>query len=252
MSSDSPIIYLDNAATSFPKPPEVLSEMLDVYSRLGVSTGRGSYDLAVQAEEIVSTARNQLCDFFGGDDPDRVIFAYNATDALNTAIQGLVEPGCHVISSRLEHNSVLRPLHHLRRDGIISFDLIPFDAQGFINPSDVTECIKRETRLAILTHASNVLGTVQPVEEIGAICKERGVPLILDVTQTAGVIPINMVRLGADALAFTGHKALMGPTGIGGLVLRQGLEIRPTRFGGTGVDSSSLFHTESYPERLEA
>ena len=252
MSQDSPIIYLDNAATSFPKPPEVLSEMLEVYGRLGVSPGRGTYDLAAQAEGILSRVRAQICDFFGGDDPERVIFAYNATDALNTAILGLVEPGCHVISSRLEHNSVLRPLYYLLQEGIITYDLIPFDAQGFIDPHDVADLMRPETKFVILTHVSNVLGTVQPVEEVGAICRERGVPLILDVTQSAGVIPINMKSLNVDGLAFTGHKALMGPTGIGGLVLRRRLEIRPTRFGGTGLDSSSLVHTDTYPQRLEA
>jgi cysteine desulfurase/selenocysteine lyase len=252
MSHDAQIIYLDNAATTFPKPHEVLSEMHEVYARLGVSAGRGTYDLAAQAEETVSEVRNQICEFFGGDDPERVVFAYNATDALNTLILGLVTPGCHIVSSRLEHNSVLRPLHHLRREGIISYDLVPFDAQGFINPHDVADSIRPETKMVILTHASNVLGTIQPVEEVGIICRESGVPLILDVTQTAGVLPINMKILGVDAVAFTGHKALMGPTGIGGLVLRSGLDIRPTRFGGTGMDSSSLLQTETYPFRLEA
>jgi cysteine desulfurase family protein len=251
MSNDAQIIYLDNAATTFPKPHEVLSEMQEVYTRLGVSAGRGTYDLAAQAEDTVSQARNQICDFFGGDDPERVVFAYNATDALNTLILGLVTPGCHVVSTRLEHNSVLRPLHHLRREGIITYDLVPFDAQGFISPHDVAGSIRSETKMVILTHASNVLGTIQPVEEVGIICRERGVPLILDVTQTAGALPINMKSLGVDAVAFTGHKALMGPTGIGGLVLRSGLDIRPTRFGGTGIDSSSLLQNDTYPHRLE-
>jgi len=252
MSHDAQIIYLDNAATTFPKPHEVLSEMQEVYGRLGVSPGRGTYDLAAQAEETVSQVRSQICEFFGGDDPERVIFAYNATDALNTLILGLVTPRCHVVSSRLEHNSVLRPLHHLRREGMFSYDLVPFDGQGFINPHDVAGSIRPETKMVILTHASNVLGTIQPVEEVGIICRDHGVPLILDVTQSAGVFPINMKSLGADAVAFTGHKALMGPTGIGGLVLRRGLDIRPTRFGGTGIDSSSLLQTDTYPHRLEA
>lgn len=252
MSDTHPIIYLDNAATTFPKPPEALSEMLDLYARFGVSPGRGTYDLAAQAQEIVSQARSQICNFFGGEDSTRVIFGYNATDALNTVIQGLVEQGSHVIGSRLEHNSVLRPLYSLRERGVITYDLIPFDGQGFINPDDVADCMKPETRMVVLTHVSNVLGTIQPVEEVGAICIERGVPLILDVTQSAGVIPIDMAAMGADALAFTGHKALLGPTGIGGLALRRDLEIRPTRFGGTGVDSSNLLQTDSYPHRLEA
>lgn len=252
MSHDSHTIYLDNAATTFPKPPEVLSHMVETYADLGVSPGRGTYDLAAKAEEIVYQARAQICEFFGGDDPERVVFAYNATDALNTAILGLVEPGCHVISSRLEHNSVLRPLHYLRGQGVITYDLIPFDPEGFIDPRDVADSMRPETRLVILTQVSNVLGTIQPIVEVGSMCAERGVPLILDVTQSAGVIPIDMKSLHVDAVAFTGHKALLGPTGIGGLVLRSGLDVRPTRFGGTGVDSSSLVHTDTYPERLEA
>jgi cysteine desulfurase/selenocysteine lyase len=252
MSHDSHIIYLDNAATTFPKPPEVLSQMLEMYASLGVSPGRGTYDLAAKAEEVVDRARAQIRDFFGGDDTEGVIFSYNATDALNTAILGLVEPGCHVVSSRLEHNSVLRPLHHLRGQGLITYDLAPFDPEGFINPRDVADRMRPETKLVVLTHVSNVLGTVQPIEEVAALCSQRDATLLLDVTQSAGVIPMNMKSLHVDALAFTGHKALMGPTGIGGLVLRRGLDVRPTRFGGTGTDSSSLRQTDTYPQRLEA
>ncbi len=252
MPDDDHIIYLDNAATTYPKPRGMLSEMVDVYARLGVSPGRGTYDLAAEAAGIVSEARSQICEFFGGDDPERVIFGYNATDALNTVIQGLVKPGCHVIASRLEHNSVLRPLHSLSLQGLITYDLVPFDEAGFIDPSDVARFIKPETTMVILTHVSNVLGTIQPVEEAAGICREHGPALVLDVTQSAGVVPIDMGRMGVDALAFTGHKGLLGPTGIGGLVLSRDLDVQPTRFGGTGVDSRSLLHTKTYPERLEA
>jgi cysteine desulfurase family protein len=252
MLNENRIIYLDNAATTFPKPQEMLVEMYEVYARLGVSPGRGTYDLASQAEEIVFQTRNQICQFFGGDSPDRVIFANNATDALNTAILGLAKPGAHIISSRLEHNSVLRPMHYLRQEGIVTYDLVPFDGEGFIDPQDIGNLMRPETQLIVLTHASNVVGTVQPIADIAALCNERGLPLLLDVTQSAGVLPISMKELGVAAVAFTGHKALMGPTGIGGLVLRKDLEIRPTRFGGTGIDSSSLLQTDSYPFRLEA
>jgi len=246
------MIYLDNAATSFPKPRNVLSEMFETYQRIGVSPGRGSYDLCVEAEEFVNGVRLQVCNLFGGADPSRVVFAYNATDALNLLIQGLVEPGCHVVSSRLEHNSVLRPLHHLREQGLISFELVPFGKEGFIDPEDVSKAINPKTRFVILTHGSNVLGTIQPVEKIGEICRERRVPLALDVTQTAGILAINMKKWGVSAVAFTGHKSLLGPTGIGGLVLSRELDVRTTRFGGTGMDSRSLNHSQSYPERLEA
>ena len=252
MAISEKTIYLDNAATTFPKPPEVLQEMIEVYSSLGVSPGRGSYDLCVEAEERVTGIRRQICQFFGGSDPERVVFSYNATDALNTLIQGLVAPGSHVITSRLEHNSVLRPLHHFSEQGIIHVDFVPFDAEGSIDPMTVARAIKPNTGFVILTHASNVLGTVQPVEEVGMICRSRGVPLLLDVTQTAGILPIRMEAWGVSAIAFTGHKALLGPTGIGGLVLSPGLNVRTTRFGGTGSESRSLIHTRAYPYRLEA
>ena len=245
-------IYLDNAATTFPKPREVLEEMIEAYSSLGVSPGRGSYDLSMEAEERVMEIRRQVCQFFGGSDPERVIFSYNATDALNTLIQGLVTPGSRVVSSRLEHNSVLRPLHHYSEQGIIHLDLVPFGSEGCIDPMTVAEAIKPDTSFVILTHASNVLGTVQPVERVGAICSERGVPLVLDVTQTAGLLPILMDQWGVSAIAFTGHKSLLGPTGIGGLVLSPALDVKTTRFGGTGRDSHSLTHTQTYPHRLEA
>jgi len=246
------IIYLDNAATTFPKPREVLERMIDVYAAKGVSPGRGGYDCAQEADELVSGVRQRLCQFFGGDDPDRVIFASNATDALNLVIQGTVKPGGHVVSSQLEHNSVLRPLQHLRESGLIDYDLIPFDGQGFIDPDDVSRAIRSQTQLVVLTHASNVLGTIQPIEAIGAVCREKGVPLILDTAQSAGVLPIDISKWGVSAMAFTGHKSLLGPTGIGGLVLSRSLEVQSTRFGGTGIDSQELIHTQTYPHRLEA
>jgi cysteine desulfurase family protein len=245
-------IYLDNAATTFPKPREVLEEMIGAYYSLGVSPGRGSYDLAMEAEERVMSIRRQVCQFFGGSDPERVIFSYNATDALNTLIQGLIQPGSHVVTSRLEHTSVLRPLHYFSEQGILRLDLVPFGSEGFIDPTAVAEAIHPDTSFVILTHASNVLGTVQPVDQIGAICRERGVPLLLDATQTAGLLPIHMDEWGVSAVAFTGHKSLLGPTGIGGLVLNPALNVRTTRFGGTGRDSLSLTHTQTYPHRLES
>jgi selenocysteine lyase/cysteine desulfurase len=157
-----------------------------------------------------------------------------------------------VVSSRLEHNSVLRPLHHLQRQGRISFDLVPFNPDGFLEPDKVLAAIQPATKLVILTHASNVLGTVQPVEAIAAVCRDRGMPLVLDVSQSAGAIPIRVTDWGVQGIAFTGHKSLLGPTGIGGLVLSPELNPETTRFGGTGVDSRSPYHTQEYPYRLEA
>ena len=245
------LIYLDNAATVFPKPEAVLRQAMDTYCSQGVSPGRGGYDLAMMAQEMVWDVREHLCRFFGSNDPERVIFASNASDALNLVIQGLVEPGCHVVSSRIEHNSVLRPLNHLQKQGVLTYDLVGFDGQGRIDPDDIAKAIKPETRMVIINHASNVIGTVQDAAAIGRVCKQYGVPLILDVAQSAGLVPIRMQEWGISAVAFTGHKSLMGPSGIGGLVLADDLDIRTTRFGGTGVESKSLEHTQSYPHRLE-
>ena len=246
------LVYLDHAATSFPRPREVLDRMVETYARLGVSPGRGGYDLSVEAAAYVDATRRRLAELFDAPDPERVVFATNATDALNLAIQGITRDGDHVVSTRLEHNSVLRPLSHLRASGRIEFDLVPFGADGRVDPAAVAREIRRETRLVVVTHASQVLGTVQPVAEIAAVCTERGVPLLVDAAQSAGHVPVRLGAWGLGAIAFTGHKALLGPSGIGGLVLAGGLDIASTRFGGTGVDSESLTHTPSFPHRLEA
>jgi cysteine desulfurase/selenocysteine lyase len=251
MERQERLIYLDNAATVFPKAAGVLQKMTDAYRSLGVSPGRGGYDLAVMAADLVMDVREHLCRFFGSDDPERVAFAANASDALNLIIQGMIEPGCHVVSTRLEHNSVLRPLHHFHKQGVLTCDLVPFDGQGYIDPEDIVRVIKPATRMVIINHASNVIGTIQDAEAIGRVCRNHGVPLVLDTAQSAGLVPIRMQEWGVSALAFTGHKSLMGPSGIGGVVLASDVDIRTTRFGGTGVDSESLMHTQSYPHRLE-
>ncbi len=246
------LIYLDNAATAFPKPKSVLESMCDIYGSIGVSPGRGSYDMASEAEALVFDTRQKIARFFNAPDPNGVIFASNATDALNLAIQGLAKPGDHIISTKLEHNSVLRPLYHLQQEGIIEYDLLSFGANGFIDPDDIGKAIKSNTCLVIINHASNVLGTIQPVQEIGRICAERNVPLLIDAAQSAGVVPIDMKEWHISAVAFTGHKSMLGPTGIGGLIIDPDLNVRSTRFGGTGVDSKSPVHTQTLPHRLEA
>lgn len=246
------LIYLDNAATVYPKPRSVLERMVEVYLQVGVSPGRGGYDMAVEADALVNQVRRKVARFFGSPDPEFVIFAANATDALNLVLQGCVKPGDHIVSTRLEHNSVLRPLHHLYRQGIIDYDLVPFDNKGFIDPDEIAKAIRPHTRAVVVNHASNVLGTVQPLLEIGRVCTERGIPMIVDAAQSAGVVPIDMKKWHVAAVAFTGHKNFTGPSGIGGLVLSPDLEVRATRFGGTGVDSKNLFHTQTFPHRLEA
>jgi cysteine desulfurase/selenocysteine lyase len=225
--------------------------MVETYERIGVSPGRGAYDAAVIAGEFVAQARAKVAKFFGSDDPSRVIFAANATDALNTVIAGLVRPGDHVVATRLDHNSVLRPIHHLAERGIITYDLAPFDGLGFVDPGAVAALIRPNTRAVVICYSSNVLGTIQPIAEIGRLCTERGVALVVDAAQGAGQTPIDMKSLGISALAFTGHKSLFGPMGIGGAYVAEGVTIRHTRAGGTGVKSAQRTHLDEYPYRLE-
>ncbi len=246
------MIYLDNAATTFPKAPGTLERAVELYRELGVSPGRGNHDLAMRASDAVDGVRAKVAAFFGAPDPSRVVFGANATDALNTAILGLIRPGDHVITTRLDHNSVLRPLHHLAQTGVITWDAAPFDDAGVVTADAVEALLRPSTRLVVMTQASNVIGTVQPVAEIARRCAARGIPVVVDAAQSAGQLPIDMAGLGIGALAFTGHKSLYGPSGIGGLVVMPWLEVETTRFGGTGMDSASLAHTPTYPLRLEA
>jgi cysteine desulfurase family protein len=245
------LIYLDSGATTFPKPEEVYVAMDQFYRNYGVNPGRSGYDLCMVAGSIVEETRKLLTEFFSGTDPNRLIFASNATDALNLAIFGLLQEGDHAITSNLEHNSVLRPLFHLYKHSGVKIDYVPFDSHGFVDPEEFTRRFKKKTKLVVINHCSNVIGTVQPVQEIGHLCRERGIISLVDTAQSAGKIPINMARMNIDIIAFTGHKSLMGPMGIGGLYVREGVEIRHTRAGGTGVRSAVRTHLDEYPYRLE-
>jgi cysteine desulfurase family protein len=245
------MIYLDNGATSYPKPEEVYKFMDHFYRNFGVSPGRSGYDLCIETGEVVEDARRLLCQFFNGTDPNRLCFGYNSTDALNLIIYGMLERGDHAISTTIEHNSVLRPLYHLAEYGGVEVDYIPFDSKGFVDPDDFVKRFRKNTKLVIINHASNVIGTIQPITEIGRRCREHGIPFAIDASQSAGMIPIDMEAMNLDIVAFTGHKSLMGPTGIGGLYVREGIEIRHTRAGGTGVRSAVRTHLDEYPYRLE-
>lgn len=244
------LIYLDNGATSFPKPEEVYAYMDHFYRHFGVNPGRSGYDLCLEAGSVVDGTRKMLASLFNGADPNRLCFSHNSTDALNLIIFGMLKPGDHAISTTIEHNSVLRPLYHLSRDGV-DVDLVPFDAAGFVDPDEIRRKFRPNTRLVIVNHASNVIGTVQPVREIGRYCREAGIPFAVDASQSAGKIPIDIEKQFVDVVAFTGHKSLLGPTGTGGLYVREGIEIRLTRAGGTGVRSAVRTHLEEYPFRLE-
>ncbi|HVP36701.1 MAG TPA: aminotransferase class V-fold PLP-dependent enzyme [Terriglobales bacterium] len=245
------LIYLDSGATTFPKPEEVYVAMDQFYRNYGVNPGRSGYDLCMAAGAIIEETRKLLTEFFNGTDPNRLIFALNATDALNLAIFGLLQEGDHAITTNLEHNSVLRPLFHLCKYSGVEVDYVPFDDNGFVDPAEFARCFKKNTRLTVINHSSNVIGTVQPVQEIGRLCRQQGVILLVDTAQSAGKIPVNMAEMNIDIIAFTGHKSLMGPMGIGGLYVREGVEIRHTRAGGTGVRSAVRTHLDEYPYRLE-
>jgi cysteine desulfurase / selenocysteine lyase len=244
-------IYLDNAATSFPKPKEVHDFMYDFYRSKGANPGRSGYDMALETERLISQTRIVLCKLFNGTDPDRLTFSYNASDSLNMILGGMLSKGDHVITSCLEHNSVLRPLYHMEQNGLIEVTYIPFDSAGYIHPEDIKAKIKSNTKMVMLNHASNVIGTIQPVSEVGKLCREAGVYFALDGSQSAGIIKIDVQEMNVDLLAFTGHKSLLGPTGIGGSYIADDVPIRTTRFGGTGVRSAQRTHLEEFPYRLE-
>lgn len=245
------MIYLDNSATTFPKPDVVYNFMCNFYREHGVNPGRSGFDAALETEEVVFNTRKLLCGLFNGQDPNRLTFSYNASDSLNMIIQGLARQGDHVVTTMLEHNSVLRPLHHLAMDGVITVDHVGFDSHGYVDPDDIRKSIRKNTRMVVVNHSSNVIGTVQPVAEIGRICKEAGVLFVVDSSQSAGAIPIDMQAMGIDVVVFTGHKCLMGPTGIGGSYVMEGVPVRFTRYGGTGVRSAQQTHLEEFPYRLE-
>jgi cysteine desulfurase family protein len=200
---------------------------------------------------MVIETRKLLANLFNGDDPDHLTFSYNASDSLNMILQGLAVKGDHVVTTMLEHNSVLRPLYHLEMDGIIEVTHVPFDENGYVHPDDIRIALKKNTRMVVVNHSSNVIGTIQPLAEIGRICKDKGVYFIVDASQSAGIIPIDIKTMGIDAVAFTGHKCLMGPTGIGGSYVTEELPVKGTRFGGTGVRSAVKTHLEEFPYRLE-
>ena len=243
-------IFLDNGATSFPKPEEVYTYMDYFYRNFGVNPGRSGYDLCMEAGAVVDETRKLLTKFFNGTDPNRLCFGYNSSDALNLVISGMLNPGDHAISTTIEHNSVLRPLYHLSQKGV-EVDYVPFDSAGFVDPDEIRKHFKPNTCLVIINHASNVIGTIQPIAAIGKYCREAGIPFAIDASQSAGKVKIDMEEQFLDVVAFTGHKSLLGPTGIGGLYVREGIEIRHTRAGGTGVRSAERAHLEEYPFRLE-
>ena len=240
-------IYLDNASTTFPKPPRVAEAVYRYMTQAGVNINRGCYDSAYQVEEIVYETRQLLCELFHGPDSRNVIFTKNVTESLNVLLKGFLRPGDHVLVSAMEHNAVMRPLTQLAEHGC-TFTRIPCDGTGALRPEAMEACLTPETRAVVMTHASNVCGTLLPIQQAGDFCRAHGLKFFVDCAQTAGVWPIDMEAMHIDALAFTGHKGLLGPQGTGGFVLAEGMaqQITPLLSGGTG----SLSHTEQVPDFL--
>lgn len=244
------MIYFDNAATTLQKPPQVAEAVKDAILTMG-NASRGAHDAALSSMRILYETRSMLCEMFHGDSPERTVFAMNSTMALNTVIQGLFAPGDHVITTALEHNSVLRPLYLMETRGV-ALTIIPADTRGNIDYDDFEKNIRPSTRAVVCTHASNLTGNVLDLVRIGEICRRHGLCLVVDASQTAGVLPIDMQKMGISVLCFTGHKGLMGPQGTGGLLIKEGVSIRPLMVGGSGVHSYSKTHPSELPTALEA
>ena len=246
-------IYLDNASTTFPKPKAVPEAMYHYMTRSGSNINRGCYDRAYAVEELVYETRQMLCSLFGGEDCRNVAFTKNVTESLNVILKGLLKPGDHVLVSSMEHNAVMRPLVQLEKQGI-SFSRIPCRRDGSLILEEMAPLVKKETRAVVMTHASNVCGTMMPYEQVGALCRERGLLFIADTAQTAGVWPLDMEHMKIDALAFTGHKGLLGPQGIGGFLLGEKLlpQMESLIAGGTGSISHTEVMPDFMPDRFEA
>lgn len=247
-------IYLDNAATSFPKPESVHNAIVNYMVNVGGNPGRGASTSSLKGNKVVYNCRNALCNFFNFNDPKNVIFTSNITMSLNMLIQGSVTPGCHVITCSMDHNSTLRTLCALRDRGIIELDIIPCNNNGALDIATFESYIKPNTRLVVLSHGSNIVGTIQPLMEVGRICKKRGLFFIIDSAQTAGVLNLDFNELNCNALAFTGHKSLLGPQGTGGFIIDDKLnaECKPVIFGGTGSNSSDTVQPEFLPDKFES
>ena len=245
------MIYLDNAATTLHKPPQVMEAVLHAMITMG-NAARGAHGGALEASRTVFGTREKLARLFSCRRADHVVFTANSTEALNIAINGTIHRGDHVISTDCEHNSVLRPLYRLEEERGVELDFVPADRQGRVDYSDFERLMRPNTRAVVCTHCSNLTGNSMDLERISDIAHRHGALLLVDASQTAGTVPIHMEALGVDVLCFTGHKGLMGPQGTGGLCIRPGVEIAPWKVGGSGVHSYDRHHPMEYPTRLEA
>jgi len=253
--SQNNYIYFDNAATSFPKPKEVVNSIVEYITGVGGNRGRSGHELSIKSGEIVFDTREKIADFFGVYNPMHIILCSNATEALNLAIQGIIRDNDHVITTSMEHNSTIRPLRELGKKGKISLTIHQCSKYGEVDLRLLEESIKPDTRLMVINHASNVFGTIQPLREIGEICRRHSICLIADCAQSAGIIPIDMQEDKIDLLAFAGHKGLMGPTGTGGLIINDEFDYRkiePLKYGGTGSFSDKTEQPRFLPDIFES
>lgn len=245
------MIYLDNAATTFPKPGCVWEAMEEHWFHKGGNPGRSGHLLSLAAGRTVMNAREELAELFNIEASEQIVFTLNATDAINLALRGILEPKDHVITTGMEHNSVIRPLRDFEKNGG-SLSIAPCTNEGLVSPETISSLIRKNTKLVVVNHASNLTGSIQPVEEIGRLCLKKGIFLMVDAAQSAGCLPIDVKKCHVSLLAFTGHKGLFGPQGTGGLYVEPGLDLKPWRVGGTGSRSDSQYQPSFMPDRLEA
>lgn len=244
------MIYMDNAATTMRKPKEVAAAVVAAMNSMG-NAGRGANEASLSAARVIYGTRELLAEFFGAEDPKQIVFTSNSTESLNIAIKGILEPGDHVITTMLEHNSVLRPLYEMEARGV-EVSILKSDRTGTICYADIECAIRQNTKAIICTHASNLTGNMIDIEKVGEIAKKHGLLFVVDASQTAGVYPIDVQKMHIDLLCFTGHKSLLGPQGTGGLYVRDGVKVRPLKTGGSGVQTYSRMHPDKMPTALEA
>ena len=244
------MIYMDNAATTMRKPDEVIEAVVGAMNSMG-NAGRGAHSASLSASRVIYNTREALARFFGAESPKQIVFTNNSTESLNIAIKGLLEPGDHVVTTMLEHNSVLRPLYEMEEKGV-SLTIVKSNPKGTISYEEIEEAVQENTKAIICTNASNLTGNYVDVRRVGEIAKRKGVLLVVDASQTAGVYPIHVKEMNIDVLCFTGHKSLLGPQGTGGLYVREGLELKPLKSGGSGVLTYSRKHPAEMPTALEA
>ncbi|WP_455068173.1 aminotransferase class V-fold PLP-dependent enzyme [Parvimonas micra] len=246
------MIYLDNGATTFPKPKVVTDKIMECYLGYAGNPGRSGHKLAMKMDLEIYETREKICKLINGTEVLNVIFTFNATDSLNLAIKGVLEEGDHVITTSMEHNSVLRPLNQLRKDGKIELSIVYADDKGYIDPQKIFEALTPNTKMIVTTHMSNVFGTIVDIKAIGDFCKENNILYLVDASQSIGVLDIDVQEMNIDLLAFPGHKALFGPMGTGALYIKEGIIVKPLKEGGTGSYSHSIDQPDLYPDSLES